>query len=116
MYTRSFYPEGEDALKQLPENYGGVTFNRPEAEDGGEAVEAGAPAGAPPGEKKSIFSSLGRLPFLSRLDGLPFLSTLGLNRLGTEELILIGAALYLFFSKDGDRECAVILLLLLLVH
>lgn len=38
-----------------------------------------------------------------------------LPSLGTEEIILLCAAALLFFSKDGDRECALIILLLLFI-
>ena len=115
MYTRAFYPEGEEAAKALPENYGGVTFSREESPAAEEAAEVGAfgPAGSE--ERKSPFSAIGRLPFLQAVSGMPFLSSLKVPKIGTEELLLIGAALYLFFSKDGDRECAIILLLLLFI-
>lgn len=38
-----------------------------------------------------------------------------LPSLGTEEIILLCAAALLFFSKEGDRECALIILLLLFI-
>lgn len=41
--------------------------------------------------------------------------SLRLPKIGTEEILLIAIALFLFFSKDGDKECAIMLLLLLLV-
>lgn len=37
-------------------------------------------------------------------------------KLGVEELIIIGVALFLLFSKEGDRECAISLLFLLFVN
>lgn len=30
---------------------------------------------------------------------------------GTEEILILGIAAFLLFSKDGDKECAIILLL-----
>ncbi len=36
-------------------------------------------------------------------------------KIGKEELLLIGIALFLFFSKDGDKECAIMLALLIFV-
>ncbi len=38
-----------------------------------------------------------------------------LPSLGAEEIILLCAAALLFFSKEGDRECALIILLLLFI-
>ena len=38
-----------------------------------------------------------------------------LGRIGAEELMLIGIAAYLFFSKEGDRECAIMLLALIFI-
>ncbi len=38
-----------------------------------------------------------------------------LPRIGTEEILIIAMALFLFFSKDGDRECAIMLAMLLLI-
>lgn len=85
----------------------------------------------------SLLSHVSSLPSLSHLlpslikgvgSGLPALQQLlgpvahkeeeppdGSEGWGTEELLLIGLALFLFFSAEGDRECALILLLLLFV-
>ena len=38
-----------------------------------------------------------------------------LPKIELEELIIIGLALFLFFSKDGDRECALMLLALIFI-
>ena len=35
--------------------------------------------------------------------------------LGTEEILIIGIALLLLFNKSGDKECAIMLLLLLFI-
>lgn len=35
---------------------------------------------------------------------------------GTEEILILALAAFLFFSKNGDKECALILLFLLFVH
>ena len=37
-----------------------------------------------------------------------------LDGIGTEEILIIAIALFLLFSKEGDRECAVMLLFLLI--
>ena len=46
---------------------------------------------------------------------LPFLGSLKMPKIGTEEILILIAAAYLLFSKDGDKECAIILILLLFV-
>ncbi len=37
------------------------------------------------------------------------------SNIGTEEILIIATALFLFLSKEGDKECAVMLLLLLMI-
>ena len=51
----------------------------------------------------------GLLPEKSSLFGV-------LPKIELEELIIIGLALFLFFSKTGDKECALILLSLIFIH
>ncbi len=41
---------------------------------------------------------------------------LKLPKIGTEEILIIATAFFLLFSKDGDIECALLLLLLLLIN
>ncbi len=53
------------------------------------------------GALSSLFSSGGVKSFISKI--------------GTEEILIIATALFLFLSKEGDKECAIMLLLLLLV-
>lgn len=143
MYSRNYYTESGEKIS-IPENYDGVTFGVdmnqddnppiPESviETGAEANknpwEALPPPPPPPshmhesshGDKSdSILTGLTKSPVLGGLfgKGLPFgLSSLKFPKIGTEEILIIGAALFLFFSKDGDRETAIILLLLLLVN
>lgn len=103
MYTRNYYPE-EQMSKVLPDNYDGTAFSEsisPEAVTKEETVDAGA------------------IPILGSLFGkgaftLP--AGLKMPKIGTEELMIIAVAAFLFFSKSGDRECALILLFLLFVN
>lgn len=46
-----------------------------------------------------------------------WLSELGLSlpSFGTEDILIIATAAFLFFSKSGDKECAIMLLLLIFV-
>ena len=64
----------------------------------------------------------GTFSFLTNLIPKSFLSKGTLNsikdsftKIGTEELLILALAAFLFFSKDGDRECALMLLALLFV-
>ena len=141
MYSRS-YQAGE--IPAIPESYSGVAFREPEPppEDlprgvaksadirfttspeppdpnltaAAVAEPASAPETAPTG---GILSSLGDiLPFKGLFSGGSGLGLgkLGLPKLGTEEILIIGLALFLFLSRDGDKECAIVLALLLLIH
>ena len=126
MYSRSIYATREDEVRP-PENYVGNTFrdieekneeNIPE-EFKDDTYEANADPSDTKEKEKSVFSSLFSAPIFRGLfgnKGLPFLSSLSFPKIGTEEILIIAAAVYLFFSKDGDRQCAIMLLLLLLVN
>ena len=125
MYSRNLFKEQVPAA--VPKDYSGTTLK---GEDGENiAVAAENPWQIPPdvpcekpceppkkeecGTKRggTFLSEMlsGRLGFLK--DG-GFGSLLG--RIGTEEILIIAIALFLLFSKDGDRECAVMLLFLLI--
>ena len=141
MYSRS-YQAGE--IPAIPESYSGVAFREPEPppEDAPRGVaksadirfttspeppdpnltataaaeSAPAPESAPTG---GILSAIGDiLPFKGLFSGGSGLGLgkLGLTKLGTEEILIIGLALFLFLSRDGDKECAIVLALLLLIH
>ena len=119
MYTRS-YDEQRGIL--IPDSYGGTALSSPLSTDSThneDKTEASDPTAStastePKGDEKSekTFSVFGfHLPnFISNsLKN----TNLGLQKIGTEEILLIATAAFLFFSKEGDKECAVILLLLL---
>lgn len=141
MYTRSYGTERE--VISLPEGYDGIALREEKTEEkrdtgatleqnqAADAAAVSAGAGSNPWERErsraeaeesvptgvggGIFSGI---PFLSGLfEGgrIPLLSSFRLPRLGAEEILIIGAALLMFFSKNGDKECAVILILLLFV-
>ena len=66
----------------------------------------------------SVGAFFEKIPFGGRLSkwfgALPISGILP-KKFGTEEILIIAAALLLFFSKSGDKECAVMLGLLLFV-
>lgn len=104
MYTRS-YPE-EDKIA-IPEGYGGNAF-REDIQEKEERREDGRDDSVSVGSflDKLLPSSLGNL----------FSGNLFKNfRLGWEELLILGVAALLFFSREGDKECALMLLLLIFI-
>lgn len=117
MYSRN-YDSTEDFT--VPKNYDGTAFSA-KAEDcaqdapprdapsaGGESAEAFAKSSG------GFFSSLfGKLPFAGALPQLGFPGQMKLPEIHGEELLIIAVALFLLFSKNGDKESAIILLILL---
>ena len=116
MYTRSF--NDNDTL-MIPDGYGGSALSRPEPQ-GEDQVAEGAESGYEEAEEtssspKGLFNG-GR--FGSIFGGFSdILSRWGLRipKIGIEELIIIAVAAFLLFSPEGDRECSIMLLLLLFV-
>lgn len=133
MYTRSYYPE-QETLK-VPENYDGLALGDENANDKQkeEIPKESAPLRAPwdtPTEEKSeteavsaaantytgaLGGLISKIPFLHGLDRFDFLKK-EISSIGTEELLIIGLALFLLFSKSGDKECSLMLLFLLFVR
>ena len=137
MYTRSYY--SDDGGISIPQNYdGNLTFDsksedtptvgipkttaqetkispqfepKREADEPITAEEAAA-------EPQKIMPTLkdGLFPFKLLPGGLKSLLNFESFHIGTEELLIIAVALFLFFSKGGDKECSLILLLLLLIN
>lgn len=135
MYTRNYIED--DGSVNIPQNYDGIAFdteipemkNTVSATVGEKKVSPKdytppqpepeeAPASANVDTGGGIFGNLfGKFQLKNLFSG-SMHSVLGLDRfkLGAEELLLIGLALFLLFSKEGDKECAIILLLLLFVN
>ena len=96
MYTRDFGTE--EARRSVPDSYCGNLFSE----------ESEAPVHSENCEEKetsSVFHSLLTKPF--DFKSLPIFK----KGFGTEEILIIGIAAFLLFSKGGDKECAIILLL-----
>ena len=125
MYSRSYYPESE--RMSLPDNYDGTAFiERPTLESAEEPVEPPVIDNADSQVFKGTDEHRHRQQ--SSIEGIPLLSGifgkgglfggLGLHSptIGTEEILILAMAAFLFFSKSGDRECALILLLLIFIN
>ncbi len=129
MYTRSY---DNEARIKIPENYDGNAFFEapPPPEAPTEPEKEREPLRAPWDTPKELPPKEETVPTLAGIKGggifgkylkkLPFGSlnifSDGGFKLGTEEILIIGVALFLFFSGGGDKECAIMLLLLLLVN
>ena len=109
MYSRNFYPEAEEKSR-LPDNYDGTAFGPSESEEC-----ASAAIQEPMEDSKSTPVSIfgGGSSLLSGIfGGLP---SIKMPKIGTEEILILTVAALLFFNKDGDRECAILLLALLFI-
>ena len=108
MYTTSYNDENSGIA--IPDGYGGTLLGE---SDASHDEQIAATASAEPKEMRgSILSGLfGTLPqkFLSG-------SILEGFRLGSEELLILAAAALLFFTRGGDKECAIMLVLLLFIR
>lgn len=126
MYTRSYF--AEESKSAVPENYDGNAF--PKAQTNEPAAEEVTNPFIPPrfdeGREeetvnKSSFgvsSIMEKLPIKNLSSIFPFLKGghNGKFDFGTEEILICAAALYMFFSKNGDKECAIMLLILLFIY
>jgi hypothetical protein len=113
VYSRNYYTE-EVGKPEPPENYNGTVFIEQRIEEAEPTFQpADITAGASP-EKRGLFSGLSDIPILSSLFGSA--KGFSLDSIGIEEILIIATAAFLFFSKDGDKECALILLLILFIN
>ena len=121
MYSRSYYSEAEDRMKP-PANYDGTAFIE---QKNSEKLDTGATIADKTSETASsesvaasgggsVLSGLSRTLLGGLFDGGRL--NLRLPKMGTEEILILATAAFLFFSKEGDTECAVLLLLLLLIN
>ena len=128
MYTRTYNDDRRDIL--IPESYGGTTlFDNAKTSEvdnsGGERTSANTKN--PWDESEDIHtsstvntdSSDSTETFLSKIPRPSFLShifkndKLSLQNLGKEEILIIATAALLFFTKNGDKELAIMMLILL---
>lgn len=140
MYTRTYQAEEEKIT--VPENYDGNAFREepaiapdtPEEEvsvflQAEESKNLSFTQETPTPQKKPESEEVSAKPkgesgILSGLfkrgrvfpifENIPFLKN-GFSDIGTEEILIVAVAIFLLFSKSGDKECAIMLLLLLFV-
>ncbi|MBQ7333659.1 MAG: hypothetical protein IJW38_04850 [Clostridia bacterium] len=103
MYTRDFGQE--EAERTIPDTYCGNLFS-----EGNQALHNNDEVREEKGEGGGVISV-----FRNFFDKSFDFKNISLFKkgFGTEELLIIGIAAFLLFSRDGDKECAIILLLTL---
>lgn len=109
MYSRSYYQD--EQAPTPPQNYDGTAFSATEEFEGEEqSVSAGVNfAPKAHSSQESLFGLGGLFDIFGK-------DKLSLSKIGTEELLILAAAAFLLFSKGGDKECAIILLILLFIN
>ena len=127
MYTRS-YDENLGIL--IPDSYGGTALREDqvsehEAKNERPTEETFSYSREQSGEalhKPNGRSDEAKETFLSKLTSKVFSGNIfnndkfSLQKIGSEEILIIAAAAFLMFSKNGDKECAIMLLLLLFLY
>ena len=109
MYSRSYYQE--EQAPTPPQNYDGTAFSAAEEfESEEQSVSAGVNFTPQSHAPSSSLLGLGGLFDIFGKD------KFSLSKIGTEELLILAAAAFLLFSKGGDKECAIILLILLFIN
>lgn len=121
MYTRSYTDERHGIL--IPESYGGTALS-----DAPPLAAAGTEDnGKNPWEGQGVFTedrrddeeSVETSANASKIHAPAFLSNIlkntniSLQKIGKEEILILGAAAFLFLSKEGDKQLALMILLLL---
>ena len=119
MYAQSYQDEG---IRGIPDTYSGVALRENQNDDGNNSDTDDIPVSKNPWENEceakeeqkhssNILSDI----FASIISPLGFGRGAQGFKIGTEELLIIGAAAFLFFSKERDIECIIMLVALLLI-
>lgn len=126
MYTRTYFTEDEKT--KIPENYDGNAFR---SEISAAVTEENRQEYKEDGIDEAEYESASKsIRFPSLFEKLPLKKLLGFFRIqqkdecesdgafgfGIEEILICALALYMFFSKDGDKECAIMLAILLFIR
>jgi hypothetical protein len=121
MYTRTYSDDHHGIL--IPDSYGGTTFTDglkfeqtpPEEKESDTRQEETEDVSATPTTAKKASTSFdeSKSHLFSFLPNIFNFSNFSLQNLGKEEVLIIAAAIFLFLSKEGDKELAIMLILLL---
>lgn len=121
MYTRTYNDEGSILI---PESYGGTALSQKQkrediptseqtARNPWEEETAQVSAKVDEPENTQVLQEVTKSRTPSFLSNIFKNGNFSLQNIGTEEILILATAAFLLFSKDGDKECAIMLLLLL---
>ena len=111
MYTRT-YP---DRISDVPEGYKGTAMSETEMADTGYIGAGANPWENRETEQASVEASKSVSGISGILGGLFQNGKFSLQSVGFEELLIIAAAAYMLLSREGDRTCGIMLLVLLFI-
>ena len=107
MYTRNYFSDAG----ALPTSYDGIALRENQEEP--KPVPEDTPVYSEAHHRDDRGGSRG---FLEGLFGNLHIGLPSLDKFGYEEILIIAVAAFLFFSEGGDKECAILLILLLLIN
>ena len=124
MYTRPYNNNIGEII--IPERYGGTSLGQKEDAETHDDISVND-KGKNPWENEEIHTEApitseetaeasatpSQLPFSGLFTSVFKNGVFGLEKIGREELLIIATAAFLLFSKEGDKECAIMLILLL---
>lgn len=125
MYTRTYDRNPGEII--IPERYGGTSFSQSSTDDKSACDAEECVAKNPWENEEDIHTSVAQTDeeavetssFKEKLSSIGIVSKIfnndlfSLQKIGKEEILIISTAIFLLLSKEGDKECAVMLLLLL---
>ena len=111
MYTRT-YPEKPS---EIPDGYKGTAMSDTERTDAGYIGGANPWETAGVSDGESTEASARATEMGGILGGLFQNGRFSLQSIGFEEILIIAAAAYMLMSRDGDRTCGIMLLVLLFI-
>ena len=113
MYARSYPERGSD----IPDGYAGAAVQSEDSRVDGAYIDGTRnPWETEPREKDTAVPASADGSVLSGLFGGLFRGgKFNLQSIGVEEILIIAAAAYMLLSGDGDRECGIMLLILLFI-
>ena len=123
MYTRTYNENVGEII--IPERYGGTSFGQKEENEPEKLTTSEKSKNpwenedihteAPQKSEETVEASANpsKLPFGGLFASVFKNGALGLQKWGKEEILIIATAAFLLFSKEGDKECAIMLILLL---
>lgn len=124
MYTRTYNENVGEII--IPERYGGTSLGQKERGDKREEIDINdkgknpweneeVHTEAPTKSEETIEASAppSKLSFSGLFSSIFKNDAFGLQKIGKEEILIIATAAFLLFSKEGDKECAIMLILLL---